>query len=304
MTTPAETAAAAGSSYNYYPRTMIRLCEASYQPTFQDITNAVDELGLSCVWGPAQLVSITGESYSLAFVAFRPDPQEYTVVIRGTNMDSLEDFITEDAEIGHTEPFTNLVPSAPAGARIARATQNGINDLLSLVDPATNIGLVPFLQSVQPRYLYVTGHSLGGTLTPPMFAYLKSVLPVPMANWSFAGLTAGNADFNAYYNSLFNPDFPWRLYNTLDIAPLCWWNQAGIETIYDGHYRYGEPEKTVFNALFTLAAGQGYAQPEFGAAPMHGFYKHKSGFLAWTDEASHQHNPSTYKTLVDIAYPE
>lgn len=124
-----------------------------------------------------------------------------------------------------------------------------------------------------------------------------------MALWSFAGLTAGNSDFNTYFNGLFNPAFPWRLYNTLDIAPFCWGSESGIEHIYDGHYTYGPPESDIIGGLFDLAQGNGYAQPAYGAAPMPGVYQQESGSAQWADEAGHQHQPSTYKTLVDVAYP-
>jgi len=306
MTTPAELAATS-SGYNYYPHTMIRLCEYSYDEP-STIPARVEQEGLTVTWGPAQLISATGRSYSLAYVAHRPDPNEYTVVIRGTPIDSWEAFITEDFEIKTLMPFQDFVPSAPSTAMIAEGTYHGINDLLALTDPKTGQSLVAYLQSVAPSYLYVTGHSLGGTLTPPMFAYLNSALygggfVKNMALWSFAGLTAGNAGFNTYFNSLFNPAFPWRLYNTLDIAPLCWGNEDGIEHIYDGHYTYGPPESDIIGALFDLAEGNGYAQPAYGGTPMPGVFQKESGLLRWADEAGHQHQPSTYKTLVDVAYP-
>jgi hypothetical protein len=308
MPTPAEAAANTGDGYNYYPQTMIDLCAISYQD-IGSIPAAVEQLGLQVGWGPAQLVSDLGGSYSLAFVAYRSDPDEYTVVVRGTMLDSLEAWVNEDFDIGNTVPFNQFVPSAPAGAAISQGTANGMNDLLSLADPDTGTSLLSYLQGVQPQYLYVTGHSLGGTLVPPMFAYLNSALygggfVHNMALWSFAGLTPGNADFNTYFNSLFNPLFLWRLYNTLDIAPLCWWSQSGIESIYTPPLSYGEPEKALFDLLFGLASGNGYAQPADGGQALPGVFQSETGLFAWADEAMYQHHATTYQGLVAQAYPQ
>lgn len=307
MATPADSAAASDNGYNYYPQTMVQLCSISYDP-IAGIPAAVAQLGLEVVWGPAQLVSEDGVSYSLAFVAHRSDPDEYTVVIRGTNLDSWIAWTTEDFEVGSTVPFTQLVPNAPSGAAISQGTFNGMNDLLSLSDPNTQASLVAYLQAANPTYLYVTGHSLGGTLVPPMFAYLNYALygggyDQNMAMWSFAGLTPGNGEFNTYFNGLFNPLFSWRLYNTLDIAPDLWWSKSGLESIYSPNLFYGEPEKAFFDVLFALAAGNGYAQPADGGSPLPGELQSESGVFAWVDEAVYQHHVTTYIGLVDQAYP-
>jgi hypothetical protein len=306
MTTRADQAAAS-SNYNYYPHVMVRLCEYSYEDPSK-IPGLVAGEGLTVTWGPAQLVDFRNISYSLAYVAHRSDPNEYTVVIRGTPLDSWKAFISEDFEIKTLKPFTDFVPNAPPTAMISEGTYHGIEDLIKLTDPTTGDSLLTYLQNADPTYLYVTGHSLGGTLVPPFFAYLNDALygggfVKNMASWSFAGLTAGNDDFDTYFNGLFNPAFPWRLYNTLDIAPLCWYDLQSIEAIYEPTYSYGEPESTVIGGLFDLAAGNGYAQPQYGGTPMPGIFQQETGLLKWSDEATHQHQPSTYKTLVDIAYP-
>lgn len=307
MATPAEVAATSNNGYNYYPQVMIQLCAISYQ-TPSTIPPAVEQLGWTVTWGPAQLPSDSDDPYALAYVAHRDNPDEYTVVIRGTNLDSWEAWSSEDFDIGTTVPFNQLVPSAPDGAVISQGTYNGVTDLLQLNDPNTGASLVSYLQGVNPGFLYVTGHSLGGTLVPPMFAYLNSELygggfVHNMALWSFAGLTPGNADFNAYFNGLFNTLFPWRLYNTLDIAPDCWWSKEGIETIYSPNISYGEPEQVVFDILFGLAQGNGYVQPEYGGTPLTGVFQSETGLFQWIQEAMYQHHVTTYQGLVDQAYP-
>ena len=296
------------SSYNYYPRTMIRLCDISYRD-MSSIPGAVKDLGLKVVWGPAEAVSSWGISYSLMFVAMRSEPEEYTVVIRGTNMYSWESWTKQDFDIGKTAPFNKLAPHAPANALISEGTFNGMNDLIGLNDPTTGKGVLDFLKNAKPRYLYVTGHSLGGTLTPPMFAYLNDWLygggyVSNMALWSFAGLTPGDSGFNNYFNSLSNPELPFRLHNTLDIAPFCWWSLDHIKNIYAPYgLSWGWPEDDVINYLFNEAKGKEYAQPKGDKALPGKFDTSIIDEYLWVAQAMHQHHTGTYKTLVDAAYP-
>lgn len=313
MNTPAARAAAdAGNSYNYYPNTMITLCVISYEDISDIASSVSSQTDWNVVWGPAELVdSITGISYSLAFVAERTSSgtaPEYVVVIRGTEAESLTDWITEDLEIGSTVAFDTLVPGAPPDAAISTATSDGINDLLKLTDPTSRASMVDFLTGISGSfYLYVTGHSLG-TLTPPMFLYLNYKVfggngLGPMALWSFAGLTPGNGAFNSYFDQFGNPEFPFRIYNTLDIAPLLWWNQSGLSTIYQPTYSMNELEKLLFDGLFDLASGKGYAQPSNGGAPITGTLESPPAG-SWLDEAEYQHHATTYQTLVQQAYPQ
>jgi hypothetical protein len=312
MKTPAEDAAANNNGYNYYPNAMITLCVISYEDISDIANNVAKTTDWKVVWGPAELVDDFDISYSLAYVAQRTGSTlapEYVVVIRGTEYDSLTDWITEDFEIDGTVAFNTLVPAAPSGAVISEATSDGINDLLSLTDPNTGASMIDFLTGLRGSfYLYVTGHSLGGTLTPPMLLYLNYKVfggsgLGPMALWSFAGLTPGNGAFNTYLQSLGNPNFPFRIYNTLDIAPLLWWNRAGLSTIYLPTYKIGLIEEGLFDSLFGLAAGKGYAQPASGGAPITGTLENPpSG--GWLDEAEYQHHSTTYQTMVQLAYPQ
>ena len=313
MRTPAEESAASNNGYNYYPNTMITLCVISYDDISDIASSVARQTDWNVVWGPAELVdSITGISYSLAYVAQRTRsgiPPEYVVVIRGTESDSLTDWITEDLEIGTTVAFNTFVPGAPSDAAISTATSDGINDLLSLTDPSSGTTMLDFLSGISNSFfLYVTGHSLGGTLSPPMFLYLNYKVfggngLGPMALWSFAGLTPGNGAFNSYYESFINPEFPFRIYNTLDIAPLLWWNQPGLYTIYEPTYSMDLAEKLLFDGLFLTADGIGYAQPPNGGAPMTGTMESPPAG-SWADEAEYQHHATTYQTMVQQAYPQ
>ena len=287
---------------SYYPSTMIALCEISYD-YMHSIPDKVRKIGWEVVWGPAELVSWLDISYSLAFVCRRQD--EYTVVIRGTNMMSWDSWEKEDFAIGTTRRFNELAPHAPANALISHGTFRGIEDLLKLRDPQKNTSIVDFLRNQNPGLLYVTGHSLGGTLSPPFFAYLNDLLyggkPVTnMSLWTFAGLTPGDTNFNTYFKSLFNRTFPWRFHNSLDIAPFCWWSLDSIKNIYSSNgLSWGFPEDDLLEDLFARGQGKNYTQPTGDKLLVGTFNQHIIDEYIWTAQAIYQHHVSTYAGLVN-----
>lgn len=303
------------SSYNYYPNTAVELCVASYQDTSAIAPCVSAKTDLSVVWGPAECLSkITGIPYSLMFVAAKASTGEYFVVIRGTDFLSLATWLLQDFDVAISQPLSKLsgAPSSiPTTARVSQGTFNGVSDLLDLHDPSTGQSLVSFLQQAKPRNVYVTGHSLGGTLTPPMFAYLNAVLYAgsstsPMALWSFAGLTPGGTGFNQYFNSLIpnNRGFLWRIQNSLDIAPLMWWSFTGVENIYGSRLPWSFLECDPITDLFNDAskANIGYAQPQPGLL-LTGTFDHSIiDANLWAAQALHQHHSGTYKGLVNAKY--
>lgn len=304
------------SNYAYYPNTAVELCVISYDD-FDAIKHAVTHrTDLEVVWGPAQLTDMCGVSYSLMFVAKKASTGEYFVVIRGTNYDSLESWLLQDFDVATSQPFSNLpgnLPNVPDTALISQGTFNGMTDLLSLTDPVSNISLVDFLKGENPNYLYVTGHSLGGTLSPPLFAYLNAILYggrsiTNMALWSFAGLTPGGTGFNDYFNSILpnNQDFLWRMHNTLDIAPFFWWSLPGVQNIYAAEQLFwSDLEKDPIGYLFRESkyADIGYAQPQEGLALVGDFENSFPDDDFWAAQASYQHHSTTYLKLVKRAYP-
>lgn len=294
--------------YNIYPRTMVRFSVIAYD-SMSDIHGAVQALGWDVVWGPAELRSIVDISYCLMYACRNRQTGEYAVVIRGTNFDSLRSWIFQDFDIRETVPFSKLAPQAPANALIAKGTYNGMCDLLKLTDQQTGQTLVSYLQQAAPSRIYVTGHSLGGTLTPTMFACLNEAIygggpALRMGLWSFAGLTPGNAGFNSYFNGLFQGNYQWRIFNTLDVAPFCWWSVQGLEAIYQPYgLKLDFVEKDLIQDLFGMGAKVGYAQPTTGQ-PLSGvFDKCIIDRYMWLAQADHQHSSLTYRDLVDAAFP-
>ncbi len=304
-----------GASYKYYPNTAIELCVASYQDAASIAPCVSANTDLSVVWGPAECLSkITGVPYSLMYVAAKASTGEYFVVIRGTDFLSLATWLLQDFDVDASQPLCKLQgnPQAiPTSARVSQGTFNGMCDLLDLVDPTSGLSLVDFLRNAKPRNIYVTGHSLGGTLTPPMFAYLNAMLNngnsvSNMALWSFAGLTPGGAGFNAYFNSIIpnNQGFLWRIQNSLDIAPLMWWSLSSVANLYLPKLAWSFVERDPITDLFNAAkkANIGYAQPQPGLVLPGTFDDSVIDDHLWAAQALHQHHSGTYKTLVNAKY--
>jgi hypothetical protein len=256
------------------------------------------------VWGPEEAYHVFGVPvpYSAAFIAHGPGEGQYTVVIRGTEANSLMSWVTEDFEVGPV-PFSQFAANAPPNAMISKGTSNGLKDLLSLGQPGN--GIVDFLSKVSPTTLYVTGHSLGGTLTPALFAYLNYRLRGgehvdDMAPCSFAGLTAGNREFNDYFNGLFTCPTPWRFYNTLDIAPILWHGtRADLEQLYELpglNLPYEGVEAWALDTLLRDAKPVGYEQPG-GDYALAG--TPDTSCTSWIKEALAQHHHGAYLTLVN-----
>jgi hypothetical protein len=296
------------SNYGYYVRLMIALAIIAYDDPMTSIPGRVEQIGMEVVWGPAEIGDGLDVSYTRAFIVHDPASDEYTVVIRGTNPLSLLSWTLEDFDVGHTVPFNTVAPNAPASALISQGTYNGLAYLVELRD-TTGRTLVEYLQQVRPEKLFVTGHSLGGTLTPPMFAYINEMVyggtnTGNMAPFSFAGLTPGNAAFNTYFSGLFDSGVQWRVHNTLDIAPYLWASLDSLQHVYTpNHLSWGWPESDWLSRKFSEAAPNGYMQPEGGQA-LTGVFD--PGFVAehlWMAQAAHQHHGCTYLDLIQQAFP-
>lgn len=308
------------NDYNYYPIAAIELSVIAYN-LMDFIPMEVQDnklLDQTVVWGPAELDGLAPVPYSKMFVSKRNNSEEYFVVIQGTNPMSLTAWTKEDFDVHAAVSMAKLKSAypitIPKDVVISKGSFNGIQYLLELVDPKTGVGMIEFLKAKNPQYVYVTGHSLGGTLTPPMFVYLNDILfgggeVENMALWSFAGLTPGGTTFNAYFNNVLMPNqqsFKLRIQNSLDVAPLMWGDLEGIKTIYEAHGLPLEGSlRLVIDGLFAVShlSGAHYKQAQTGVV-MPGKFQLKDGALpTWYEEASMQHSSiNTYRHMVKEYY--
>lgn len=288
---------------------MMKLCAIAHQDAGR-VPGLVADLDpdLSVVWGPAwKSDGLKRVPYSFAYVARSASTGRYTVVIRGTTLASLRAWISEDFRIDETVAFRSFVPGAPEDALLSKGAANGLQDLLGLVssaNPTEEGKLLAFLASREDlRAVAVTGHSLGGTLTGPLFAKLHDALGAgrsggpEMDLMSFAGLTPGNQGFADYLDGL-TPRMGWRVVNPLDVAPHFFSDLDGVLHIYDA---YGKPcpprDRLLLRALFAKAATV-YVQPG-GAATLLPAEIEKAAF--WEGELAKQHRYPHYVALVEQA---
>jgi hypothetical protein len=282
---------------------MMQLSHIAYSDA-QEIPRLVTQLDpdLSVVWGPAWKSSGVGTPYGLAFIVRSTATGAATVVIRGTDAWSLEAWFEQDFAIDSTVPFSSFDGGAPAEALLSKGAATGLAVLLDLVPNhrAPQVDMVSFLRS-QPelKTLAVTGHSLGGTLTGPLFAALHAALaglqrPPRMDLMSFAGLSPGNGIFADYLNTL-TPSDDWRVENPLDIAPLLFAKLEPVLEVY-GNYKPSLLDVGVLLGLFAVAATD-YVQPGPMPTVLPAVPQRKA---SWLDQVVYQHHSSTYLRLVEM----
>ena len=302
------------------PQVMIRLCNISYITDKTEKKRIVADSiksqlsGWKLVWGPVELADIFGITYSSMYVAKDTTKDAYAVVIRGTDPTSLKSWLGEDFEIHKSVKFSKFVP-APAAAKISEGACNGLDDLIQLKDPEKEGTVVSFLknelQMKKMNSLFVTGHSLGGTLTPAFYMYLCYKLfggPVPRGEkvttrpYSFAGLTAGNQAFNDHLKTYLQVgDEQWRYVNPFDIAPKLWDSLHAVKNIYAAKgLSFGSPESEFMDYLFERAQPNNYTQPPGSERPLPAVYNPCE--TIWLFQALSQHHSSTYIKLVDSLY--
>ncbi len=306
----------AQSNFSNYslPQKMIRLCNYSYitDTTYgkRILKDSVQKwLGMQVVWGPEELISDFGISYSSMYVAYDPIDSAYIVVIRGTNYESLKSWIGEDFEVHKAVKFRKFVKSAPANAKISKGTCNGMEDLIKLKQRNNDLvkSLKKLVQSKPMKGFYVTGHSLGGTLTPPFYAYLCAEIfggrpdsTIISSPFSFAGLTAGNQGFNDYLQTFLQPGVKnWRFVNPLDLAPNLWYGpDSVIANMYSSYgLTYGFPESDLVDYLMYRAKPNNYCQPPNCESRLDSVYNSTQN--TWVSQAEYQHHATTYMSLVD-----
>lgn len=218
-------------------------------------------------WGPHIVRDLFGKSLNTMYAVKQQDQPSYVVGIAGTNPDSALDWLLEDL-------WVNSQVSWPGqqGAKISAGTALGLSILL-LMKPDSGAAaqgqtLLSFLESVSstPITVTVTGHSLGGVLSPTLALFLRETQGI-FAGWdpdknatvttlAFAGPTAGNQSFATYFNTqLPHAKLPskkaasFRYANSLDIVPYAWNDLEALKTLYVPNI----PESSIIDDLVEAA---------------------------------------------------
>lgn len=261
------------------------------------ITNTLNDAGAQnymgndwqMPWGPFVFSSNPGLNSVVAdntmALFYSPNQKMYVLAIAGTNIDSAYGWLQEDFNTTTTVLWSDVmgngfnIPSAYANAAISTGSDLGLKALLQMDNNGFISALTSSLNSLTAGSkvsLYVSGHSLGGALSPVMALYLHDLQQLSN-NWNAngcvtniyamptAGPTPGEANFAAYYSNLCAQKPAsgaaiayTSVYNTLDIVPHSWEQDelAAIPTIYDGNITQpvlANPRQTIVGSLATGA---------------------------------------------------
>lgn len=189
----------------------------------------------------------------------------YVVAIAGTNSSSVFDWQSEDlagtemvkwpdptGESSNTGAFSNpVLEKDPAvtntGNYISQGITTGLNILLNEMkdDGKTLMEYLKtrFSRTTMPSEIAVTGHSLGGGLSPCVALSLRDnqdywniSKSFKVTTYPFAGQSPGNQNFANYFHRTIGTDQFKGSYNTMDVVPHGFQADmmAQIPTIYDG----------------------------------------------------------------------
>ncbi|MFK8909891.1 lipase family protein [Streptomyces sp. YS-3] len=243
----------------------------------------------------------TKASWQLAWIALGPDDDnmayiarsidgsnQFAVVARGT-VGNITD-ILEDLDVGTVVPFT--ASGSPTPVAVAKGAMTAFTQVATMVSiprpPGDVLGvavpeeafayqgatlaraLADLVQAAPatPRpTVYVTGHSLGGSiatmLAPYLYTQAQSWTNVPQfALETFAAPTAGLQSFATYVNGL--PFSNNHYVNAWDAVPLAWDNLEEVKQ--DKWYPSPGPAGNItvhhlFDVLNGLPKGNVYVQP-------------------------------------------
>lgn len=202
------------------------------------------------VWGPKvfQASDSTVADNAMYIAQNAQSPNNYVVAISGTNPISAYGWLVEDADLIPTVAWPyNTESSIPTG-KISNGTNKGMHILMhSLQDGGDTLS--QFLAkrvsaSDAPLVLTITGHSLGGALSPAIALALldtqgedsgwdpKSTSTIDVL--PSAGPTPGNIVWRDYYDKRLGQNTD-RIWNAIDIVPHAWQSSMleQIPSLYD-----------------------------------------------------------------------
>ncbi len=233
------------------------------------------------VWGPAVYQApasnrVDNVMYVAQGGSDTATPGQLVVAIAGTDPYSAFDWLLEDTLVSTLVPWPTGTPPRSADPRVSLGTFLGLSILQHLRagprQPGAGTSLADLLTTGLPGSpsITVTGHSLGGALSPALALFLSDT----QGTWNptgrtrlnclaSAGPTPGNADFVTYYNSQLGATTT-RYWNAIDVVPHVW--QASDIAAIPDLYAPGIPPDVLVQALAAAARAisliGGYTQIE------------------------------------------
>jgi Lipase (class 3) len=272
------------------------------------------------VWGPAVYKFPTSTLPDNVMYVAKSNGQ-LVVAIAGTTPCAFLDWLIEDFFVYTQVPWPTSPPAA--GCKISLGIFIGLSILQTLKpgkgQPGAGVRLKDFLatQSSSPISITLTGHSLGGALSPTLALWLHDTQTEwdPAGNASLsvlasAGPTPGNGAFASYLDTKIGPQVT-RLYNPLDVVPKAW-TTSDLQTIPNLYQPEIQPVKEVNDlvqlAIYLSSKGD-YTQIKLGTPPLSGSAFNPSAsqsghsdFMKFILQAGYQHTLA-YHSLLGLPTP-
>lgn len=282
-------------------------------PPCKTASGAVD---WDLVWGPASFTLPEGilQDNAMFVVEQVSQPGNLIVAIRGTNGDSILDWIVDDMDVWTKLPWPQP-PGSKLGsqAQISHATHDALDVLLNKLVPTEGQGgcglsLEAFLTArVSPGMrISFTGHSLAGALSPTLALWFKQRQglaggwdadgKVSISVVAFAGATPGNTAFAELFDAQLGAACM-RIHNERDIVPHAW-DALGMASVGDVYESAGISPNLIERALIAgiRRTVHGYTQIATSFPLCWDVQKGESGFLT---QALLQHVRS-YPTMLQV----
>lgn len=275
------------------------------------LVEALDELPRlkdqwQLVWGPvsvrfpwtvfAENMAFIVRKRRSADVAAADLLDEYVLVIRGTNPVSVSNWLVEDFSVMRQTDWPYAHDIEGPKPKISMGTLIGLNAIQQMIPqegfPGAGRSIYDFLasqaaSSTKRIRLNVTGHSLGGALSPAVGLWLEdtrgvSDRPESSAPWdpsgkaeivvySFAGPSPGNQAFARYYDAHESMETH-RIWNSLDVVPHGWELSLlkKLDELYSPHIWLDPVMGLVFRLTRHIARNGDYKHIRYEAPPLDG----------------------------------
>lgn len=252
-------------------------------------------------WSIVWIADAIAVPVNFAFIARSAATGAYAIAIRGTYPDPFSsaywDDASQDSPTGPMQPW----PGAADDAMVGGGTWAGLQGVLALQGAGRSF---PEALAALPADadLYVTGHSLGGTLAPVVALWLAEQPGGPIATvYAFAGMTPGNAGFAALFGTGTQlADRVWRYNNTLDTVGYGWDRVTATIGFYQPAPRGGLLVEAALAAMALRLLPYGYTAIGREVA-LPGVLQPPTipcEIIAYVLENLHQHLPDTYLSLL------
>ena len=277
------------------------------------------------VWGPGVFQALPGAvPANTMFVARHQQTGELFISIAGTNPFSAYAWFAEDFDVAQTRAWG--YGEAPEGVATSKATLTGLRALQGMVPPpgipGENRTVAEFLEAhldegTKPVAITVSGHSLGGALSPTLALWLLDTQEewdhrtrAEISVYAYAGPSPGNDDFASYIDDRFGERLH-RIFNPLDVVTHAW-NVAylvELKALYTPAISRDALWDKAIDFLIASTNGISYQQIDPSAVPLDGKVK-KELVSRWippivnlVGQVLYQHTVA-YFELVGLAYPE